>query len=66
MTSWTPVPGLVSSVLAVASVEVPGPSKDEWFGALMAVLAVAVREVIWWFMHRRKASVDELPPLGGG
>lgn len=46
------ISGLVVGV--VPPVVLPGPSKSEWSGAVFTVLALAVREVVYWFRHRKK------------
>lgn len=49
------VPATVASIVAVAAPTVPGPTKDEWAGMVMALGALVIREVIWWIRNRRKA-----------
>lgn len=44
----------------------PGPTQSEWSGLIMAALALAVRELLWWFRNRKGSGSDaDLPPSGG-
>lgn len=66
MNTYDAVPAaLTLPLVAVADVAAnsPGPTESEWSGLLMAALALAVREVLWWLRNRKRgeASSLELP-----
>lgn len=48
------VPAAVSAVVLGALPVVPGPSKAEWAATLGGLLALGVRELVWWLRNRRK------------
>lgn len=62
---WSALPAF-SGVLAAGGLDVVGPSKEEWMGPVMAVLALVVREVIWWLMNRKRSSPDVDTTVQGG
>lgn len=37
----------------VRDLPLPGPTRDEWAGVVFGVLALAVRELVWWLKNRR-------------
>lgn len=49
-----PVPGLVALAGVTMLPSLPGPTKDEWAGALVGVVALVVREFVWWIRNRKK------------
>lgn len=49
------VPSTIASMVAVSLPAVPGPTKDEWGGAVVAVVALLVREFFWWLRNRKNA-----------
>lgn len=54
MNNHDPLPGVVGTAVATVLPNLPGPTKDEWAGALVAVVALVVRELVWWVRNRRK------------
>jgi len=45
---------MLAGVVAAATLPVlPGPTKDEWAGAVVAVVALLVRELFWFLRNRR-------------
>lgn len=48
------VSGVLATVVGTVGVSIPGPSRTEWSAAIVSVLALAVREFVWWFRSRKK------------
>ena len=48
------VPFLVASVMSSAAPVLPGPTQDEWTGTVMALVALVIREVVYWWRNRKR------------
>jgi len=51
----THLPMVAGMVAAAGLPAVPGPTKEEWGGAVVAVVALLVREFFWWLRNRKGA-----------
>lgn len=49
------VSGVVASVVVPGLVP-SGPSKTEWAGAVVGLVGLLVRELVWWLRHRKKGG----------
>lgn len=47
------VPGMVTGALVAVSPALPGPTRDEWVGAAFGLVALAIRELVYWIRNRR-------------
>lgn len=47
------VPALIAALGVTAAPILPGPTRDEWAGTIGGLLALVVRELIYWFRNRR-------------
>lgn len=54
MPEYDKVPVAVGALVATVVPVVPGPSKSEWSIALVGLVSLAVRELVWWIRNRRK------------
>lgn len=50
--SYDSVPVVAAAAVLTAAPALPGPTRDEWAGAAFGVLALVVRELVWWIRNR--------------
>lgn len=61
MQSYDVIPAVtgaaIGSVAAPVLAQVgalPGPQQEEWAGAIIGVVMLAIRELVWWLRNRKK------------
>lgn len=48
------VPVVLGSLVAGVVPVIPGPTEGEWTATLFGLVALAVRELVWWLRNRRR------------
>lgn len=56
---------VVSGLVTTGVLAQVGPTKEEWSGVVMAVLALVVRELVWWLRNRKQPSSESTTVDGG-
>lgn len=49
------IPASLGALVAAVVPALPGPTRDEWGGAIVAVVALLVRELAWFLRNRRRS-----------
>lgn len=47
------IPFVVGTMAAGVAPVLPGPTRSEWAAAGVALVSLAIREIVWWLRNRR-------------